>query len=178
MSFLDHVRLMAGYNTWMNGRILDAVARLDPEARWADRGAFFGSAMGTLNHLVVTDLIWLRRIAGHPAGAGLAAALDGLPVPSRLDEIVFRDLDDLRAARLRIDAVIEAFAAGLAEADLDVPLAYRRVNGEGHVKALGPVLSHVFNHQTHHRGQITTLLTQAGIDPGATDVILLVPETA
>lgn len=176
MSFLDHVRLMASYNSWMNGRILDAVARLDPDARWADRGAFFGSAMGTLNHLVVADLIWLRRIAGHPAGVALAGALDGLPVPTALADVLFRDLDDLRAARTRLDAAIEAFAAALTEADLDVPLAYRRVNGEGQRKALGPVLSHMFNHQTHHRGQITTLLTQAGIDPGVTDVIRLVPD--
>lgn len=178
MTFADHVRLMARYNQWMNGRLYDAVARLDPAERAAPRGAFFGSVMGTLNHLMVADLMWISRFAAHPAAR---PALDGplaLPVPTRLDETLFTDLDAMRATRDMIDAALIAFTEGLDEPDFDVVLSYRRANGAAERKPLGPVLSHVFNHQTHHRGQITTLMSQAGIDVGVTDVNALVPSLA
>ncbi len=176
--YLDHVRAMAAYNAWMNGRLVEAAGRLPSEAVGEDRGAFFGSILGTFDHLMVADLTWLRRLAGHPSGARLAAELAGFPVPTRLDERLHATLVDFAPARTRLDAVMSAFAAGLTEDHLAIPLAYRSMSGEGHTKALQAVLSHLFNHQTHHRGQITTLLFQAGIDPGTTDLIAFVPDLA
>src|SRR5690554_1896142 len=101
MSMLDHVRLMIAYNRRLNGQVYDAAAGLEPARLREDRGAFFGSMLGTLNHLMVADLVWLGRFrAGFPHFAALRA-LDEFPRPQRLDEILYEDFAALRAARER-----------------------------------------------------------------------------
>lgn len=170
-----HFELMARYNQWMNDRILTLIAE-NPDADFtADRGAFFGSVWGTLNHLLVTDIIWLTRLHGHLAGALLAPVLN-LPRPRALDDILFDDPAAFAVARRELDALLTTFVASLDDDALTSPLSYCRFNGDVHTKTLGPVLSHVFSHQTHHRGQITTLLSQMGLDIGVTDVLVLIPE--
>jgi uncharacterized damage-inducible protein DinB len=176
MDLLDHVRLMARYNTWMNAKVYDAAATLDPAELAADRGAFFKSVIGTLNHLAVADVTWLKRFATLPQSRPALDPLEAIDRPASLDQILESDLGRLRALRERLDGTIEAFATGLAPADLDVDLDYASMAGTRHRRRLGGLLSHLFNHQTHHRGQITTLLTQAGVDVGATDVVILVPD--
>lgn len=175
MSSLDHFRLMAPYNAWMNARVYDAAERLTADDLARDRGAFFGSILGTLNHLAAADLIWLGRLAAHPPLSG-RIDLAGLPQPTGIRFVVSDELTSLRPIRERIDRVIVGFVDGLTDADLAGTLAYRRVDGTAHRKLLSSVLSHVFNHQTHHRGQVTTLLTQAGIDVGVTDLLALIPD--
>ena len=175
MSGLDHFRLMAPYNAWMNTKIYDAAERLTPDELIRDRGAFFGSIIGTLNHLVAADLIWLGRLAGHPPLSG-RIDLSGLPQPTSIRLIVSNDLSELRPIRERIDRLFVGFIDSLTEADVSGVFDYRRTDGTPHHKLLSSVLSHVFNHQTHHRGQVTTLLTQAGIDVGVTDLLALLPD--
>lgn len=177
MAHLDHVRLLARYNAWMNGRLYDAAATLPEAALVVDRGAFFGSILGTLEHLVVADTLWLKRFAAHPA-AGALAPVTALPAPTSLDQIQFGALAPLRERRDLLDRAIEAFVGNLEAADLDRPLPYRNIKGLPFTKDFGALLTHFFNHQTHHRGQVTTLLFQAGVDPGATDLLLLIPESA
>lgn len=174
MSGLDHFRLMAPYNAWMNAKVYDAAERLTPEELARDRGAFFGSILGTLNHLAATDLIWLGRFIAHPS---LADRIDlgGLPQPGGLRFIVSEQLSTLRPIRERIDGMITGLINGLNEADIAEPFAYRRTDGTEQRKPLSSVLSHIFNHQTHHRGQVTTLLSQAGVDVGVTDLLALIP---
>lgn len=178
MSRLETYRLMARYNTWMNAKVYDAAATLTPEALAADRGAFFGSLLGTLEHIVVADTLWLKRFAGAPAAAEVLAPAVALPAPTGLDQIQFGALAPLRRHREMLDGVIEAFAAGLAESDLDRPLGYRNSKGQPFTKPFGLLLTHFFNHQTHHRGQATTLLAQAGADVGVTDLLALIPEAS
>lgn len=174
MSGLDHFRLMAPYNAWMNTKVYDAAEQLAPEELARDRGAFFGSILGTLNHLAATDLIWLGRITAHPPLAG-RIDLAGLPQPGGLRFTVSEELSKLRPIRERIDGVINSFIKGLNEEVIAEPFAYRRTDGTEQRKPLSSVLSHIFNHQTHHRGQVTTLLTQAGADVGVTDLLALIP---
>ncbi|MFP5405938.1 MAG: DinB family protein [Gammaproteobacteria bacterium] len=185
MDHLQHCRLMAQYNTWMNERLYEAAARLPAAELDRDRGAFFGSILGTLNHLVVTDLMWLRRFALHRrAGAALAAEIgtpeqpvdvQRFPVGASLAAVVAEDLARLRSMRADIDALTERWIATLEPRDLDEPLAYRNSRGEPFLRSFGALLSHFFNHQTHHRGQATTLLFQAGVDPGVTDLLPSIP---
>jgi len=174
MSRIDGLRLAADYNAWMNRSIYDAAARLPAEAVAADRGAFFGSILGTLEHLVVADTLWLKRFAEHPSGAVLAPVRD-LPKPTALAQIQFGALAPLRERREMLDGLFVAWAGSLTESDLDGPFAYRSTRGDAFVKTFGLVVMHVFNHQTHHRGQTTTLLTQAGVDVGVTDLLTLIP---
>lgn len=175
MSSLDHFRLMAPYNAWMNTKVYAAAERLTADELSRDRGAFFGSILGTLNHLVATDLIWFGRLAAHPPFSGRIDLAD-LPRPTSVRFVVSDDLAHLRPIRERIDRMIVGFVDGLTDADLAGAFAYSRTNGTPQRKLLSSVLSHVFNHQTHHRGQVTTLLTQAGADVGVTDLLALLPD--
>lgn len=183
-SRLHPIHLMADHNHWMNTRLYDAARTLSPEALALDRGAFFGSVLGTLNHLVVADTVWLQRLAHHPAlqarlCTGQLAELDAvcqLPAPTRLDETVCTTLDGLWQRRQVLDRAILAMAHALNEPDLDEPLEYFNMKNMPQRKFVFSLLLHFFNHQTHHRGQATTLLSQAGVDVGVTDLLALIPD--
>jgi uncharacterized damage-inducible protein DinB len=175
MTLLAHFALLADYNRWMNEKVYAAAARLPATERTAARGAFFGSIFGTLNHLIVADLVWLRRFAQHPRAPALLEELAEWPVPKALGEPVFADFEALAAQRPRLDALISRWIEALSEADLAIPLEYRNMQGVPARRAFSSVLLHLFNHQTHHRGQVTTLLTQAGEDVGVTDLLVRIP---
>ena len=171
-----YVKKMATYNQWMNARLYELAARLPPDEVSADRGAFFGSILGTLHHLVNGDTGWLKRFAN---GSALSRSLDPVRLlegPVALDEIRFPDLADLFARRTLLDAAILDWSDELTDADLRTTVNYVNMKGETHSKPLGALLMHFFNHQTHHRGQATTLLSQAGVDVGITDLLALLPD--
>lgn len=158
--FLQHVNTFARYNAWANNRLLDAAAGLSDADYRADRGAFFRSVHGTLNHLLVTDRVWLHRFTG-----------EGQP-PERLDTILFEHLDDLRDARHAEDDRIVRYVSRLTEEDLNGTISYRRVSTpEPITQPLAPGLSHWFNHQTHHRGQVHALLTGIGATAPELDLL-------
>lgn len=174
MNRLEHLQLMAAYNQWMNDKLLIAAASLPASAVSADRQAFFGSVLGTLNHLVVADIIWLKRFARHPCGFPALDAVCQLDDPQALNQQVFNNLPDLAVRRRMLDQVIIDWVAGLRDADLDATLQYTNTAGIVAARNFYGVLIHLFNHQTHHRGQATTLLTQAGADVGSTDLLALI----
>lgn len=148
---LEHYRVFAGYNAWANRRLYDAAAALPDADYRADRGAFFKSMHGTLNHLLATDRIWMKRFTGEG------------DAPERLDVILHERLDELRAAREAEDRRIVAWIDGLDEARLGGVIRYRRVSTpDEFVQKLMPALNHWFNHQTHHRGQAHAILTGLG----------------
>ena len=171
------VVLFATYNRWMNERLYDACAQLDQGALVADKGAFFGSILATLNHIAVADTIWLLRIATHGAQFSTLQDLKGLPSPASLRDTLATDLGSLRTYRSRLDELICKWSAELAPEHLTSSLRYKNMAGVENSKALGELLLHFFNHQTHHRGQVTTLLFQSGVDVGVTDLITLVPHS-
>lgn len=155
-------RTMAAYNQWMNQRLYEACAGLSDEVRKRDAGCFFRSIHGTLNHLLLADRIWLGRFTDSP-----------FPVAS-LDQELFADFDELRAAREATDARIHDWATGLRDEDFGGTLRYTSlVNPQPRSYTLWVVATHFFNHQTHHRGQLTALLSQQGVDYGPTDLIVL-----
>jgi uncharacterized damage-inducible protein DinB len=143
-----HYRMFGHYNAWANGRLYDAAARLTDEQYRADRGAFFKSVHGTLNHLLVTDYVWMHRFTGEGEAS------------TRLDAILFETFVELRAARQAEDRRIVAYVDGLDDARIAGTIKYRRVSTPEEVEQeLAPALAHWFNHQTHHRGQVHALLT-------------------
>ena len=176
MDLLKHIRLLAQYNEWMNAKLYQAAARLPPDQLAQDRGAFFGSLLGTLNHIVVGDIIWLKRLGTHPAAYRSLDPVRRLEQPGALDQILHRDLDSLSDQRKQLDAVIVSWAGELSPADLDHVLEYRNMKGVAMRKRFGSLVLNLFHHQTHHRGQATTLLSQAGLDVGVTDLLALIPE--
>ena len=167
----EHYGTMARYNTWMNRKVYAAAATLDDADRRRDLGAFFGSLHGTLNHLLLTDRAWLVRFTKD---ADLFRSLDGsMPALSgRLDQESYADFPTLRQEREKTDGDVERWAATLTDAALAAPIAYYSVAyARPYEHPLWWGVSHFFNHQTHHRGQATTLLVQLGRDPGATDLV-------
>jgi uncharacterized damage-inducible protein DinB len=172
----DHVQQMATYNRWMNDKVYAAAASLPHAEVSADRKAFFGSIQATLGHIAVADMIWLQRFATHPANYVSLAALRGLPIERDLAARPFDTLASLATHRQFLDGVITAWASEVEEDDLDHVLVYTNTQGVASRKPFFFLAMHLFNHQTHHRGQVTTLLTQAGVDVGSTDLSSLIDD--
>jgi uncharacterized damage-inducible protein DinB len=173
----EDIVLLASYNASMNSKLYVAAASLPKDVLSADRGAFFGSVLGTLNHIIAGDTIWLRRFMAHPSGFPSLQAMADIPAPASLSHRYGDDLDSLLELRTRLDAVIAALAAEVSNDDLAQPLSYRNSRGECR-KHFGSLLLHFFNHQTHHRGQASTLLSQSDVDIGVTDLLECIPEHA
>ncbi len=167
--------LMAQYNEWMNDKLYAAAAQLAPEQLMEDKGAFFGSLIGTLNHIVAGDTIWLRRFATHPAAFPALLPVLELPAPSGLTATFSNDLAALAAHRSWLDGIITQWVGQLDDGALQHVLHYKSTKGVASNKRFASLVLHFFNHQTHHRGQASTLLSQAGIDIGVTDLLMCIP---
>ncbi len=176
MDLLVHVQWMARYNEGMNRQVYDCAAQLDAIELAQDRGAFFGSILGTLNHLVVGDVVWLKRFAAHPVNFAELELVRSMPQPQALNQIVATDFGVLRSRREVLDRAMVDWVEGLTAADLDLVLDYQNMKGIPARRQLGSLLCHFFNHQTHHRGQLTTLLSQVGLDVGVTDLLNILPQ--
>ena len=157
---IDHYRMFAAYNAWANRTLYETVGALPDEAWRKNLGAFFGSLHGTLNHLRATDRIWMKRFTG----AGEA--------PARLDAVLFEDFAGLRKAREAEDVRLAAFVDSLSEERVAADFTYSPISNPGIIThPLGPALTHLFNHQTHHRGQCHAMLTALGGPSLALDLI-------
>jgi len=155
----DYCRAMARYNEWMNAGLYDLAATLPEGELRADGGAFFGSIFATLNHLLWADQLWLSRFTGR--------ARPGVGIRERL----YDDFDALRSARAAMDSEIRAWADGVTRAWLAGTVSWTSGQDGGLRSRPAWLLAvHLFNHQTHHRGQITALFTRLGYDPGVTDL--------
>ena len=155
----DYFLTLARYNAWANTRLYRACLALSEADYRAPRGAFFGSIHGTLNHILVGDRIWMARFNGGDAGI------------KRLDTILHDDRDALWQARQAEDAGIVAFVEAMAPARLEEILDYRTTIGTSLSTPLSLVLGHMFNHETHHRGQVHGLLSQVPVDPPPLDLL-------
>lgn len=162
MISVAYVRTMAHYNTWQNRNIYGAAAQLNDTQRKEDRGAFFGSIHATLNHLLWADQMWLMRFGAAPRPRA-ETITEGLTQ--------FQDWDTLAAERTRFDAHIQSWADKLDPTALEGDLMW--FSGSAGREMSTPkmlAVTHLFNHQTHHRGQVHALLTGFGIKPGVTDL--------
>lgn len=159
----DYCKQFARHNRWQNQSIYAAAATLPDGTRKRNMGAFFKSIHATLNHLLVADYLWLSRLDGEPCAV------------RSLDEALYGDFDELRKQRGFTDDRLDRVVAALTEEKLAGDLTYTRMSGGGHevTTPLALVFMHLFNHQTHHRGQVTTLLMQCGVDVGRTDLAWL-----
>lgn len=175
-ALVDNYRFLAAYNRWFNGRLYDACEKLTDAQRKQDRGAFFASIHGTLNHLVWADRLWLKRFAAQETVfRSLGEEVLALPAGATYGTLLFEDWTALREARAALDAAIEAWAADMTPEFVAATMRYANTKGVKREHPMWMALTHFFNHQAHHRGQVTDLLFQAGVDVGSTDLIALVP---
>jgi len=155
----EYCQTLARYNEWMNSRLYALCATLPDDELRADRGAFFGSIYATLNHIAYADLAFLARFTGEPAA-----------VPD-LNVDLFGSFAALRVERDAIDRRLLAWTATLTPDWLAEALTYvSKVDGVSRTRPRWLLVTHLFNHQAHHRGQVTTLLAQRGLDVGSTDL--------
>ena len=176
---------LAIYNRRMNEQILAAISQLPNEALWQDKGAEFGSILGTLNHIMVIDLLLLRRFDDHPAYPNGFEALQPLldfPQVKGIRQTLYPTLSDFTQARQALDKLISEFIQQIRDEDFGQALNCAPsvdVNSPNNQTISQPfylLLQDLFNHQTHHRGQITTLLSQMGIKLQETDFLALVSD--
>lgn len=160
-----HFAMMAAYNRWANVRLYDMAAALPDELYRKPIGVYFKSLHGTLNHLLTGDRIWMRRLEGKGDH------------PDKLNATVHDDLVSLREARLAEDQRIVDFVDSLDDADFEKSWDYKMLNGTPRRQYVREILAHLFNHQTHHRGQAYAALTALGVsEPEPLDLLLMLRE--
>jgi len=167
---------MAEYNQLMNQRIFEACGNLSSATLNEDKNAFFKSIIKTLNHIMIGDILWLKRFLKHPTDYTSLKQINGFLTAEKLDQILFDDISRFYEERKKLDGIIIDFCNELNEEDINNTLSYENFKKEKHCKKLGYLILHVFLHQVHHRGQVTTLLSQENIDFGETDLPEIVPD--
>ena len=177
MNVKSHFLFMANYNARMNKQILSVAKNLSQDELTANKGAYFHSLLGTLNHILVGDIIWLTRFNLHSESYESLKSIIELPKPKGLNDILYPDVKSFTHAREIIDtAVIKWLGSDIDEMDFSRNLDYSNTKGVKSTRNFGELVSHLFNHQTHHRGQVSTLLNQMGHDIGATDYLFDIPD--
>ena len=157
-----HFLMMARYNAWANLRLYKMAGALPEELYRREVGVYFKSLHGTLNHLLVTDRIWMRRLTGEGSH------------PNKLNAIAFDDFASLQAARTSEDLRIVNYTENLQEADIAKERDYTTLNGTPQRQPICEILAHWFNHQTHHRGQAHAILTLVGVtEPDPLDLLVM-----
>lgn len=155
----EYCRVMADYNMWMNERLFELCRSIDDAERKNDKAVFFGSIHGTLNHILYGDLAFMSRFTGNPA------------VVPELGIELHDDFNDLWQSRSSLDNRICGWSSELTAGWLEEKLTYTsKVDGITRIVPQWVLVVHMMNHQTHHRGQITTVLSQMGLDVGTTDI--------
>lgn len=154
----DYFQLMAQYNYWMNGKIYAICDGIPDSERKRDQGAYFSSIHGTLNHILFGDLAWMGRFTETPT-------------KYRIGEEIYSDYEELRKRRVDMDRIIIDWTQDLTEEWLASIFEFTSMaDGKTRKMPARILVTHMFNHQTHHRGQLTTILNQMGIDSGITDL--------
>jgi uncharacterized damage-inducible protein DinB len=158
MMAVEHYYLMAQYNQWMNQKLYQLCATIPDEERKKDRGAFFQSIHGTLDHILYGDKVWMGRFRQQPFSANI-------------NQWLYENFEELKQERERMDHEILEWTKQLSPDWLASNFEYKsKLYGKTKIIPAWILVSHLFNHQTHHRGQLTTLLTQLGYDYGSTDL--------
>jgi len=169
----EHYLLLANYNRRMNRQVYESIEFLQPEILIEDRSAFFKSILGTLNHILVGDLIWLTRFSSFSTRYLSLHKLSEFPRPNGLSDMLYSDLASLKQVRELVDlSIIEWLSHEVKSDDFENTLVYSNTAGVVSERNLGALVSHLFNHQTHHRGQLSTILNQLDIDVGITDILI------
>lgn len=152
----DYFKFLGLYNMWANRTLYEAVATLSQDDIALDRNAYFGSILGTLNHLLLADRVWMARLSQEDLGWFRS-----------LDQILYADFGQLREQR---EASDQKLVSVIQQTAVTGDLNYVNSQGKAVCMPLSVVLGHVFNHQTHHRGQVHGLLSQVGLKPPALDI--------
>jgi uncharacterized damage-inducible protein DinB len=179
MDACDIYRTQVRYNRWFNARLYEVAAGLTEDERRRELGAYFGSVHRTLNHLILCDCVWLHRCAPG-LGEAVPRGADGQELkPAGLDSVLYEDFDLLKRRRTALDAAMQQWVDALSTDDLEREISYRTTKGIAQRHPMWWALTHLFNHQTHHRGQVHAALTRLGVaEPPSLDLLIMQREAA
>ena len=151
MGLKNHFEIMAQYNQRINSQLFSKAMELEHFELERNMGAFFDSVIGTLNHIFIGDILWLSRFKSHSDNYTALSSLEQYPAPNALNDILFTDISDLWTSRIELDKTIIKWISETDQTDFQKDFLYRDTKGLEFRKNFGEVVSHLFNHQTHHR---------------------------
>lgn len=168
---MDELSILATYNRATNDEVNQILGRLSHEQLSRTIGGFFESVIRTANHILLADITWLRRLAGEMAS--LRSLESQIPDPGTFSfrAVPWPRLDQYLPVRTEVDVLLERVVETITPAERTATISYRRANGEPKESVVGHVLLHVFNHQTHHRGQIALMLDELGVENDYSNLI-------
>ena len=176
ISLKNHFKLMAGYNQRLNNQVYEAAGKLTHSELNKDLKAYFKSIQGTLNHILTGDLLWLSRFKNHFNHFHSLDPIDSFPSFQNLDQISYTAFEDLFKARKNLDKLIIKWVENdILDCDFGNSIQYKDTKGKDYQRNFAELLAHFFNHQTHHRGQVSTLLSQFDLEIGITDFLIDIP---
>lgn len=176
MSLVKNFVMLAHYNQRINQQLLEVCYALPAHCLNKDTQSFFPNIISYWNHILFGDLILLNRIANFSATSLQPSLFTAFPKPVSVNDIYSDNLPELAQVRQRLDQLIVNFCNNLTEQEVAVSLSYTTTEGQEVTKPLSDVIQHLFNHQTHHRGQLTCILSQFGSDYGCMDLPVVVSE--
>lgn len=166
--------LMSEYNQWMNKSLFARIRDMAEPDIYENKKAFWGSAFHTVSHIFTCDLLWLHRFSNINSSFDLAESLSGFPHPKSNRTHCFETLAELARERAKLDDVIVNWMSSIVDSEFSNQLVYQNSSGVEFSEAFASVLLHFFNHQTNHRGQVTTLLSQNGDSSYCTDLLAFI----
>jgi len=168
--------MMSLYNQRMNEQLMQSCKALSNDLLEKDTDSFFPNIISYWNHILFGDLILIERLALNEIGSLSAQDLVTFPTPKSPQDIYHRKLTDIAILRKRLDELLIQYCTHLTDEECDKFISYTTTEGDFITKAVADVTQHIFNHQTHHRGQLTCVLSQFGVDYGCMDLPVIVSE--
>jgi len=176
LSLASNFRMMSLYNQRINAQLLDCCLALPQATLEKETHSFFPNVISYWNHILFGDLILIGRLALNNIAKLSPQDLSMFPTPKSPQDIYYRNLSDIAVLRKQVDEVIRQYCINLTEEDCKKFITYNTTEGVSITKAVADVIQHLFNHQTHHRGQLTCVLSQFGVDYGCMDLPVIVSE--
>ena len=176
MSLAKNFRMLSHYNQRINTQLIDCCTSLSNDVLVKETNSFFSNVISYWNHILFGDLILLGRLASnHIAGISLNDFTE-CPTPKSPNDIYHNKFSDIAILRKAVDELIIKYSSNLTDDDCQKFITYQTTEGESITKAVSDVTQHIFNHQAHHRGQLTCVLSQIGVNYGCMDLPVIVPE--
>lgn len=176
MSLIKNFRMLARYNLRVNSQLMQVSIALPQAQLTTDTRSFFSNIVDYWNHLLFGDLILLRRLAANNLGMLSQQSFVGLPLAKSPADVYATDIHELKELRRKVDLLLLKFCDNLNDDEVENMITYTTTEGEIISKLAADIIQHLFNHQTHHRGQLTCVLSQFGVDYGCMDLPVIVAE--
>lgn len=176
MSLIKNFRMLALYNQRVNEQLLEVCAELPNDILNTDTKSFFPTIIDYWNHILFGDLILLGRIAANEVAGLSKEDFSSFPTPKSPTDNYFTTIKDIAALRAKFDELLISYCNSLIESDIKKIITYTTTEGEVMTKAVADITQHIFNHQTHHQGQLTCVLSQFGADYGCMDLPVIVAQ--